>query len=181
MGKVKTYQSVGRQRISYALSIVVKNDKREIVEEHNINFEGGRLTPREVNGTFMTADPFVQKLIENHESYGKKFVLIAETDQKTDKTILLEPDINIPDMEESMRDNIEIVGGINTGQKAKKYLLDNYKDVTALEVSNNTKILECAKKHHVRFPDLEQRINQEDEAKGNNKTGDDQNGGNFPI
>lgn len=112
---------------------IIVNGKKK-----SLSFEGGKRGLKPINGTFITADPEIQKAIENSPSYGKKFKLIGKVEEKS---------------EEGGGNDETIIEDITTGAQAKEYLIRKH-GIQVSKLPNMGAIKNVASQVNVSFPNL---------------------------
>ena len=146
-----------------------------------VEFTGGKQTPFRP-GRFTTNRPRLQKFIETHVWFGKKFVLdntVTNEEPETDRRVvqgttptttnllgmalggpkvpagneLLEGEEG-PDGKDVIPPTVgdQTIEDIVSGRTAKEWLLANVEGITSGELTNNEKIRSIAAKHKVTFP-----------------------------
>lgn len=149
----KTFQCIKDLNLT---TTVQGKDKRLTV-----SFVGGFMYPFRRNGRFSTDNEEIQKAIESDSSYGKDFIQIdASGNPVTNKEAKLSPPaddpiapVNNPPAANPESDGIKVIGEdvVKNTQDAKKYILDNYKDITPEQVANKNLVMDVAKEKKIRF------------------------------
>lgn len=148
----KTYQSI---RYPYYYTNVVVDGK--IIR---ISFESAsRRGAHYINGKYSTSDPKIQKELEKSPSLNIEYRILEERVLEDDNPEGNNPTINPADLEDINPANpndpsLKIVEEITMVQDARDWLIKNIKEVTHRQVRNRAQILQVAKEHKVKFPNL---------------------------
>jgi len=153
----KVYITKGKY-LTYSLVLNVGNRKV------SVEFTGALNMPR-TPGKYFTADVNIQKALEHHSQYNKRFTLLSEvvttppavpvrhTLEQVDP--IQEVEINNPVPPVTTAD---IQAGIVNAQGAKDYLVERIKGTTYADYKNVSQILAAAKKYNIEFPDWQKWV-----------------------
>jgi hypothetical protein len=163
----KTYKLLFGQTF---LSLIGDVNEKSII----IEFSGGKQTPPRP-GRFMTNKPSIQKYVESHPWYGKRFILETEVGMHelpskvlnhvegatpTTKNLFQSsvPMPEPPDTPDTAEDAHDLplkgrsVEEVYSGRTAKDWMIANVEGVTAGELKNNEQIRAIAEQHKLEFP-----------------------------
>ncbi|MCK9333574.1 MAG: hypothetical protein M0Q19_10485 [Candidatus Cloacimonetes bacterium] len=110
--------------------------KGRIVEA---SFDGGTLSPRRINGSFSTSDPFTQEALESLPDFGTGFFIERDNAADAPAAVVVE--------------DTEQVLGVKNITEAKKYLTERYVTITYSQLKNKPMVLKVMENLNINFPE----------------------------
>lgn len=110
--------------------------KGRIVEA---SFDGGTLSPRRINGSFSTSDPFIQEALESLPDFGTGFFIERDNAADAPAAVVVE--------------DTEQVLGVKNITEAKKYLTERYVTITYSQLKNKPMVLKVMENLNINFPE----------------------------
>lgn len=110
--------------------------KGRIVEA---SFDGGALSPRRINGSFSTSDPFTQEALESLPDFGTGFFIERDNAADAPAAVVVE--------------DTEQVFGVKNITEAKKYLTERYVTITYSQLKNKPMVLKVMESLNINFPE----------------------------
>lgn len=135
---IKTYRAL--RYLQLQTDAYRKNGKRETIE-----FRGGTMAPKRVNGTFTTDDPEIQAYLENSDRFNVDYKIINE---------VKETFTEIDEGKEETSPETEKVEGVKDLQEARRYMVDKF-GLNPESLKNKNQVLAAAKRQNLEFVDME--------------------------
>lgn len=110
-----------RSKYTLSLSVAIKIDG----ENRFIDFDGGYVHPRRMNGTYSTSNPKIQESLEKHPFYKKEFDLVKVFESPEEKAVTKEAKEPVEEatvIEAAPQKDDHIVSEAANGQQAKEEL-----------------------------------------------------------
>lgn len=121
-------------------------------EQVNVHFKNGFIHPYVRRGTFSTDDPDIIKAIESDASNNVEWKRIAPLSANKEDVVDNKDD---KPLDSNPKDNVifEQITGIDSGQKARMYLLARFSDLVSNDLRTNELIKSVATEKGISFVD----------------------------
>lgn len=116
-------------------------------------FNGGMSYPKMLNGSYATANPDIQKVLESHPGFNKQFEVTKEVALKGDvkKTEPVKETKTTEEPDELVKEGDVIMSEAINGQQAKNELNKKH-GVPWSKLKNNAMVKEQAKERGILYP-----------------------------
>lgn len=123
-------------------------------EQVNIHFKNGFNRPYVRRGTYSTDNPDIIRALESDASYNVEWKKIAPLSaEKGLVNVDGDTDTTGGNPDKEVNDDLVKVPGIDSGQKARAYILSKYDEVKTSDLRTNADIKAVAEQNGISFPD----------------------------
>jgi len=123
-------------------------------KEVSIVFNGGFRRPYRYNGYYITDNPDIIKAIKQSNGYGSQYVQVFPVEGEDEVAAPAETPAETPAVTDPGANELDMIGigdGINTGQKARAWILKNFQDVNTGNLRTNAEIRKVAEEKGIKF------------------------------